>query len=117
MGMYSTYMWDEIEVKDYEALKKVKKEHPETEDSWWWDLINPETGEIEFENWSGGKIEGYWYDGTIEVLSAIAPYVDGYVQFEYEEGYQFRICFIDGKVIVKIGEVDWDRIEGYEALE
>ena len=26
MGMYSTYNWEEIEVKDKEALIKIKKE-------------------------------------------------------------------------------------------
>ena len=113
MGMYSTYNWEDIEVKDKEALIKIKKEKG-GEDWSVYDAITDE-GELVLQEWCGTKIEGYWYNSTRDFLLEVAPFVEGFAEFSYEEGYDFRICFNDGVVIVKIQpSVEWADIAGLE---
>ncbi len=109
MGTYSTYMEDTIEALNLEELKKVK----ETFDTM--GLIN-EDGTLDFGNWSGHKLEGYWYKSTMEILRAIAPHIKGYVEFSYEEGYPFRLMFRDSKIFYKRGAFDWDEQEEEELI-
>ena len=90
MGMYSTFLEQDIEIKDLEGLKKALKGV---------DCYNLFDGEeLDFCEWGGHKIEGYWYKETREVLNLIAPFVEGIVLFSYEEGWNFRIIFKEGKV-------------------
>jgi len=102
--MISTYLNESIEVLNSEGLKIIREELDTM------DLITQE-GEIEFAEWGGHKLEGYWYENTRKILKAIAPHVEGYAEFSYEEGYPFRIIFRDGNVYFKRGAFDWEEIE------
>lgn len=63
--------------------------------------------EIQFSDWDGHKLEGYWYEDTIRRLKQMKNIIhnltprteDNFAQFQYEEGYHFRIAFVerDGK--------------------
>ncbi|MBW3011275.1 hypothetical protein KY326_03585 [Candidatus Woesearchaeota archaeon] len=107
MGMYSTYIQQDIEVKDKDGLMKASKE---IEDDM--GLICED--EVDFSAWDGHKIEGYWYEETRKILKTIAPFIEGYAEFLYEEGYSFRILFENGKVYFQRATVTW---EGKEELE
>ena len=101
MGMRSTFITESIVVKDKEALKKIDVEFAE-------ELIDKETGSVSFEGWDDTKLEGYWYPEQVKILKAIAPYIEGYAEFDYEEGYNFRIIFENGKVYFLAEEKRWD---------
>jgi len=100
MGMYSTYVTQDIEVKNKEALKEIEKK---------FDTMNliDENGEIDFCEWDSHKLEGYWYKETREILKAIAEHIEGYTEFTYEEGYNFRILFENKKVYYQRAENKW----------
>ena len=89
MGMYSTLINEEIKVLNPKAIAKLS---PKETDN----LI--ENKKLNFYNLSNSKIEGYWSDETINALNKIAPHIEGYLEFIYEEGYFFRIVFKEGKV-------------------
>lgn len=96
-------MNQDIEVMDSQKLKESIKDLDHN-------YLISEDGNVSFSNWCGHKIEGYWYDETRRVLNAIAPFIKGWVEFQYEEGYLFRIVFEDGKVYFqRQPEVDWSR--------
>ncbi len=105
--MYSTYIEDTIEVLNPKELKKVK-ENLDTSG-----LIN-DGGSLDFANWCGHKLEGYWYESTRKILRAIAPHIKGYVEFSYEEGYPFRLEFRNGKIFYKRGAFEWNELEEEE---
>lgn len=102
MGMYSTYASDDIEVKDAKGLLKAKEQ---LEDDF--NLIEDDGSCVNFVEWDGHKIEGYWYPETLKILTTIAPYLEGYVEFIYEEGYPFRILFENGKVYFQRANITW----------
>lgn len=105
--MYSTFYYQELKELDLEKLKLVlDKEGEEL-----YGLIDS-NGHIDFSAWCGHKIEAYWYPETRRLLGEVAPYVEGFAEFMYEEGYKFRIYFEKGEVFVKTAEeVDWDKIK------
>ena len=100
MGMYSTFITQDIEIKNAEELKKISKEI---------DTLNliDKDGNIQFDEWTDHKIEGYWYEGTMEILRAIAPFIEGFVEFEYEEGYRFKIIFRNGELFYQRTSNEW----------
>ena len=122
MGMYSFFQFQEISVTDKEGLANLgavcSLETEEDEWSPWHGLIQLQNTDkredvaIDFSAWNEHKIEGYWYDETIEALCELAKYIEGFAEFEYEEGYHFRICFEKGKPYFKTGRVDWDELKG-----
>ena len=92
MGMYSTFIEQDIQYSEHrEELKKLRSEIDHM------DLIS-ENGVVNFHEWSGQKIEGYWYEETVDVLRKIAPFIEGTADFFYEEGWGFRLLFKDKKV-------------------
>jgi len=110
MGMYSSFIEQDIKVLNKNETLKIREELKDD----LYDLIDNE-GEIEFGNWSDMKIEGYWYLGTLRVLTTIAQFIEGYVEFSYEEGYNFRIEFENGKVYFKRQQqIEWDKLERQE---
>lgn len=100
--MYSSYVTDDMEVKDPKGLVKAKEQ---LEDDF--NLIEDDGSYLNWVEWDGHKIEGYWYPETLKILTTIAPYVEGYVEFMYEEGYNFRILFKDGKVFFQKADLKW----------
>jgi len=115
MGNYS-YFRDQSEIKikediswnDFKVLKKAL--HP---------IIN-EDGEINFSNWDGNKIQGYWYETTVKVLELLAKYLDlnkdeeAYVTFDYEHESLFQIVFKNKEVFVRnqiLSEIKFGKIE------
>ena len=104
MGMYSTFVTEDITITDIEGFEKLAKIIKDTDG-----LI--EDGEIKFSNWDSFKLEGYWYKSTVEILIAIAPYIEGYAEFVYEEGYKFRIVFKDKKAYVQYCREVWNKTD------
>ncbi len=99
MGMYSTFKRQDIKVKDVEGLREAVK--PFKNDVGHLDLTDFNADDediVNFEAWDNSKLESYWCDNTVKILKAIAPYIEGWVEFHYEEGYNFRIVFKNGKV-------------------
>ncbi|GAG30517.1 unnamed protein product [marine sediment metagenome] len=104
MGMRSTFLEQEIKALNKKALKQIKRE--DCEDS----VVISEKGDIDFEGWDDWKIEGYWYDSTISFLKSISSFIEGWAEFEYEEGYRFRILFEKGKAYFqKQPQIDWSK--------
>ena len=66
-----------------------------------------EDGAIRFCEWSGYKLEGYWYADTVKILKEIAKYIDCdsdeelKVTFDYEHDYLFEIVFKNKKVFTR----------------
>jgi len=109
--MYSTFIYEDIEVTDKEGLDKAV----ENEEI---DILTDSEGNVSFEEWDGHKLEGYWYNETIKTLKEIAKYIKGFVEFSYEEGYNFRIVFEDGKVYYqRAPEFDWSNIDMEEIYQ
>ena len=108
MGMYSTFVGQNIDIKNHEGVKKVMEEF-DTMDLI--DELTEGTMDVDFCNWDTHKIEGYWYDETVNILRALAPFVEGYAEFMYEEGYNFRILFENGKVYTQRAELVWNNKE------
>lgn len=107
MGMYSYFSHQDIEVTDKKIVSEVEAIFD--------DMGLIEDSEIDFGNWDGHKLEGYWYEETRKILIALAKGVEGYAEFNYEEGYSFRICFEKGVVSVKIQpSTEWADIVGDE---
>ena len=63
---------------------------------------------MSFFNWGGHKIWGYWYDETVRILEAIAPFIKGYAEFLFEEGWKFRIVFENKKVYYQRAKESWE---------
>jgi len=69
-------------------------------------LIDGE-GNINFEEWSGHKIQGYWYDETKQQLALLAKFLDYKEQstltvtFDFEHEYLFQIVFKDHKAFFR----------------
>ena len=76
MGMISIYADQDIEVLNKEALTKLESHEN--------NLGVISDGVIDFCEWDGYKIEGYWYKDTVNFLCAIAPHIKGWAEFRYE---------------------------------
>jgi len=83
-----------------ESLKRFRDDE--------WGCIITESGGIDFEEWNEWKLYGYWYEECVEVLKAIAPYLEGYAEFEYEGGFKFRIIFADSRCYSLKAEEIWN---------
>lgn len=99
MGMYSTYESQDLQ---YDKMRIVK----EFEGYDTFGLVSS-GGDIDFAEWDGHKIEGYWYDETKKILNKLAKFVKGEVIFLHEEGYLFKIIFKYGKALVQYSEIVW----------
>jgi len=100
MGMYSEFIEQDIKVVNEFGLVLVASQFEH-------EGLVREDGEVDFSEWDGNKIEGYWYPETIKVLKDIAPFIVGYAHFRYEEGFEFKIIFRDGKVFYNRSEQVW----------
>jgi len=88
MGMYSAFIDQEIKVLDKNGLSSLKNDDEE------YSCVITDEG-VDFNEWDSFKIEGYWYPEFVDFLRELAKYIEGYTEFEYEEGYKFRIIFKD----------------------
>lgn len=127
MGSTSTFISDEIRFAGqtceeeeasqagllfirHKAVKRLAKENTPFNHTHY--TLITEDGEINFEAWDGLKLETYWYAETVKVLNEIAPFIRGFVEFDFEREYRFRIKFEDGKVFIqRQPEVDWRTID------
>jgi hypothetical protein len=122
MGMYSFFVDEEIEVTDWEGLKKFLKKFEELYPDWNGIMSTkamiksrePLFGEPEekeyftFSEWNDIKLISYWYDEELIFLTCIAKYLNGNVEFEFEskdEAGSFE--FKDGKCIITTGRMEW----------
>ena len=71
---------------------------------------------LTFENWNEIKLISYWYEETLIFLTFISKYIEGDVEFEFENkdetGY---IQFENGECKVNTGQmnyVEWNSNEG-----
>lgn len=101
MGMHSSFVMQDLKVLDKEELKKFVNDENN------FNLIDSD-GEIDFCEWDNHKLEGYWYKETVEFLKKICQYIEGIVEFQYEEGYNFRIVFENKKVYTQTQpKIEW----------
>ena len=121
--MYSYVTEVEIEVTNKQRLIEVREEldwiHFTDENGVkHYDLIS-EDGELDWEEaFDDCKIEGYWYPKFLKDLLLLAECVEGYVEMHYEEGWNFRIVFKQGKIYyVRAEQVYSEKIEEWENLE
>lgn len=112
MGMTSTLENQNIEVKDEEALMAIKKLNLYP---FYSEAIDADTGELDFISWDDCKIMGYLSPDSdlVKFLKHIAKYVEGYVEFRYEEGFLYRFVFENDDVVLQQEPVfeGWDKIE------
>lgn len=108
--MYSTFIDQEIEIINQKKLKSFSESDDEYGLVEVFGEIRKEIHlEINFSAWTDHKIQGYWYDETKNALDKLSKCLKGWVEFEYEEGYHFRIYFEDNDWFVKIAEeIDWN---------
>lgn len=103
MGMYSDYRGQKIKIKSKKALKEYKKmveEEHKFFDSRITNIITDD-GNIDFQEWDSNKLEGYWLPETKLLLNDIAEFITGWVVFEYECYYLFRLIFKNNKVYIQ----------------
>ena len=109
MGMYSSFLDEDIEVIDEEGLKEYLLNHPKDED----DIVDclwkdKDIKTFSFNGWDSHKLISYWYNETLEVLRDLAVFIEGYAKFEYETGEEFAtINFSDGKCNIDIGVLQY----------
>ena len=130
MGMYSSFVEQDIKFRPpyrdawaelSNALVALKSKYSELE-GWASELgdcivISPNMPEINFVEWDEWKIEGYWYKEMVAFLVDIAKYIEGYVEFEYEGGYRFRIVFEKGKGFTQRPEnVNWKKVKKVDLI-
>jgi len=113
MGMYSFFDFEEIEVIDWKGLvtfiKLWRKEIPL---SWIGDkdykMIDIKGKSFSFEKWDNIKLISYWYDDEVVFLNCIAKYIEGRVDWRFENndegGY---VKFTDGKCFITTGNMIW----------
>ena len=107
MGMYSSFSYQEITVRDKKKLQEIK-DNKEFE---LYDLISDDL-EVDFDNWNNHKLYDYWFDNTIAILKELAKCIEGYAEFIFDCYCAFRIYFEDGNVYFKsVSEVDWNEYE------
>lgn len=112
MGMYSSFTTQDIEVINKEELAELSLNEEITNG-----LISKE-GDIDFCAWDGDKIYGYWFKETVDVLNAIAPFIEGYAQFQYEGGFSFRIVFMNQKAWIQVQpDIEWEKTPLQEMRE
>ena len=109
MGMYSSFSHEDIKVTDargllafitFSGLDLNDMVYHRKDD-------NTEVLFVTFESWEYCKLQGYWYEETIKILSGLAPYIEGEAEFIYEDQTPFRIVFRDGKAFVKFATIIW----------
>lgn len=115
MGLISTFIDQDISFrkKRKDKLKTCLETLKKANDDGYADCIDLSKSipDVDFSNWSGRKIEGYWYPEMVKFLKELAEYIDGYAEFQYEEGYSFRIVFKDQKVYFQKALNNWDEID------
>lgn len=101
MGMYSTFVGEDIEVIHkiffIPVFSPVAGIGPGNLES-----LNPisvinDNGKpkamVGFEAWDDIKLEGYWFESEIVLLNYIKHFIQGLAEFGYEEGYNFQLLF------------------------
>ena len=115
MGMYSSFDWESLDIKNLDelvALMKKKSEEKSDSTEYWKQLMMDylEYKNITFEGFNDWKLQGYWYEGWCQFLIDIAPFLEGEVQFTFESGAPFRLCFHDNIVDVEYVPLEWEKM-------
>lgn len=104
MGRYSTFVGQDIAITDHEGLKQAM----EGIDC----LQLYEDGKIDFCNWNSYNDDTVSVLKRVIILKSIAPFITGYAEFLYEEGYNFRIVFKNGSVFTQRQPIiDWETVD------
>ena len=118
MGMYSNFDYEDINVLDFEGLKRTLEIIRSNNDFCPYiftkDMLelNEQEKTLSFEGWNDIKLISYWYDEIVLCLELISPYIEGKVSFTFEtndEGGYFE--FENGKCIITKGTMNWDSFE------
>ena len=125
MGSYSAFNYEDIEVKDFEGLKKWKEKVEKTriykddlegkfryaEYQYYWTLVQLNTKDktASFETFDDMKIISYWYEEFVTFLRDIAIFIEGDVHWTFENneegGY---VSFQDGNCTIHTGQMQWE---------
>lgn len=104
--MYSRFVNQDIDILDEEGYQKFveSKAYPRLNEVC-------EVDRVEFSKWDDYKIYGYFYPDMMNFLEELAKYVSGWVEFQYEEGFNFRLILDEGKVLLQVQpEINWRKI-------
>jgi len=130
MGMYSSFSYEELEVKNWDKLvnafdifadylKRNGKYYGETFDKN--TLLNFENKTISFESWEEIKLISYWYDDYLLFFELIAPFIEGSVYFDFESKDETgSITFKNGECIIETGVMtyhEWKPLDNIEKKE
>jgi len=136
MGMYSSVINIDLEVKDVEGLNKFltiskapsyvpKKFHKDYEDEMRYVVETlgegPLNKDVSFTGiFDNKKIISYWYDGFCYFMRDFAEFVEGEVELAYEDGETFvKMIFNNGNLYVSNGAITYGErldIEDYNGL-
>lgn len=130
MGMYSTFSYEEIEVKDMEGLRAFLQRWKNTK--WYvmgelsaglnmFDIIRiqPESKKerVTFENWSDIKLISYWYTNEVLFLHCVAKYLEGIVEWDFENKDETgMVKFEDGECIIHTGIMQYAQTSSREFI-
>jgi len=117
MGMYSFFVDENLEVKDWDKLLEFfewwdvyVKKHCEG----YWDLfssekmLDKENKTITFEHWNDIKLISYWYDEYCIFLKLIAKYIDGDIEWDFEcKDECGSVRFENGECLIQTGVMQY----------
>jgi hypothetical protein len=125
MGMYSTHIDEEINIKDAQGFIKFLYEYPKTKDGNGYKkelddakMIFLDSGTFSLEFMDSWKIIQYWYNQTLKFFDELAKYIEGYVVFEYETGDEkAHVLFKDKVCTIDIYKREWNRESRYNTQD
>ncbi len=115
MGMYSSFNYEEIEVKDKEGLKSFLGDWKRANPTWWLNerMIDSLEGEDDFSFgcWDNMKLISYWYSIDVAFLNCVAKYIEGNVMWEFENADESgNVKFENGKCIIETGVMRYTNV-------
>jgi len=116
MGMASYFNGEHIDIVNKEGLLKfLENAGKRDEYKHYADALKVNENTVSFESFDGWKIISYWYPSFCEFLNGLAIFVEGYVEFTFEDPNQMAmIHFRDGDVFVNLGRMKFEEVQVQE---
>jgi len=106
MGEYSKFLEQDIKIINKEKFAEVVKT---IDDNFLSKVLFTNDNNINFSEWDGYKLEGYWFNDIMIILRLLSTCIKGYVEFFYEVGYKYRIVFEEGKIFIETCKDVWNK--------
>lgn len=135
MGSYSYFRDENLKVKDWNGLLnafEIFDDYLKRKggDLTYWEerkknMLNYENKTISFSCWDDIKLISYWYDDDLLFLELIAPFIEGSVEWDFEnndEGgwveFQNKECIIHTiECIIHTGQMSWNEWKPLDDIE